>query len=231
MIKSKINKLALSVAAGGIMALAGNASAEVLFSFGFTDLDGDWDSGTSVFTANASNAGGLITGGDVTRQVAPVGTAEFDTGFLGVGPADYQMNMTLSNITANSADVLAGDAGFTITDDDGETITGNITGTWTAGMFGFLYFNGAIDSVVFSNPSGTFDGPSGGSFSSDFIADEPYEGAIITLSISGNGGFFDAGDFDDASTLVEAQVIPAPAAMVIAGFGSVFCLARRRRRA
>jgi len=142
------------------------------------------------------------------------------------------MSMELSNITSNSADVLLGDATFTITDADGETLSGLVYGTWTPGNLDFLHFNGYISEVVFSNPNGTFDGPSGGQFLTDFSpVDPPFEGAIITLSISGNGGFFDAGDFDDASTLVHAEVIPAPAAMLIAGLGSVVCLSFRKRRA
>ncbi len=232
MLSTKFKKLVMSIAAGGSIALAGTASADILFSFGFTDLDGDWDASTSVFSAIASNHDGLISGGDVTRQVDPIGTAEFDTGFFGAGTsANYEMSMTLSNITSGSADVLAGDAGFTVTDADGDIITGDIIGTWTAGMFGFMFFNGHIDNVVFSDPNGEFNGSSGGFFDTDFSpADQPYEGAIVTLSISGNGGFFDAGDFSDASTLVDAQVIPTPTALVIAGLGSVLCLTGRRRR-
>lgn len=210
---------------------ASSASADVLFSFGFTDLDGDWDANTSVFSANANND----TGGDVTRLKDPAGSAEYASGFYGSNGTlgDYNMSMVLSNISSQGAEVQDGDGSFLITDNDGDTISGSIVGQWLPGNFGFLFFNGHLSDVVYSEVNGTFDGPSGGSFSTDYLpADPPYEGAIITLSISGNGGFFDKGSFSDSPTLVSAEVVPTPGAglVFIAGFGGISCLARRRRR-
>ncbi|MFG0328930.1 MAG: hypothetical protein ACF8PN_03425 [Phycisphaerales bacterium] len=227
------SRVAVAAIAGvAAFAVASTASADVIFSFGFTDLDGDYNAGTQTFTANASNSGDLISSGDVTRQLAPIGSAEFNAGFLGLGTsADYTMSMTLSNITATSADVLAGDASFTVTDADGDTLQGDIIGQWLAGAGGALFFNGALTNVFFTDnggQDGMFDGPSLGAFSMDFGSLQTFDGAIVTLSVDPTGGFF-LESFDDASTLVSAEVVPAPAAFATLGLAGLMAGRRRRR--
>ncbi|MFG0330283.1 MAG: PEP-CTERM sorting domain-containing protein [Phycisphaerales bacterium] len=227
---------ALTVAATGLL-MAAPASADVILSFGYTDLDGDYDAASRTFTAVATDnvAAGLRSAGDVTRQVDPIGTAEFNTGFVGGATlANFVLSMTLSNVTATSADVLAGDASFTITDDDGDTIDGGIIGSWIEGPNGFLFFNGVLQDVVLTdngNQDGTFDGSSFGAFSMDFNGSNgPFDGAIVTLSINSSGEFF-LESFNNASTLVSAEIVPAPATLAMLGVGGFMAGSRRRRRA
>jgi hypothetical protein len=229
------NRLAFAaaIATAVVIASASTASADIIFSYGFTDLDGDYNAGSSTFTAQSVDAGPLRSGGDVTRQASPIGSAEFDTGFMSLGTlANYTMSMTLSNITPTSADVLLGDASFEITDADGDTIVGDIVGVWDAGPDGWLYFDGTLVNVFLNDngaPDGTFDGPSGGAFDLDFGGEYgPFDGAIVTLSVNASGDFF-LNSFNDASTLVSAEVVPAPASLALLGLGGLFASRRRRR--
>lgn len=222
-----------AIAAGSLLAVTSAASADVIFSFGFTDLDGDFNAGTSMFRAKSIDNFRASTGGDVSRQALPPGTAEFDTGFEGGdGPENYSMHMRLSNITSTSADVLLGDSSFEIVDADGDTITGDIVGRWEAGNNGFMFFNGDLVNVVLTDngqQDGTFDGPSGGDFSMNFGGSNgPFEGAIVTLGMNGDGNFF-LDDFQNFATQIGADVIPAPAGLALLGVGGIFASRRRRR--
>lgn len=195
--------------------LAGVAQADVVLSFGFTDLSGSYD-GASSFTANAVATPSLSSTGDVTR--ISDGTAEFATGFAS-GPADFSMNLSVTP---------AGESGtFTITDVTGaNTITGDISGDWISGGGDIVYFNGLLSNVLLNGPGPSFDGTSG-SFGMD-IEGQPLDGAFVTLFIATGSGFFDRA-FQGVSTQVDGVVIPAPAGvMALAGLG---LMAARRRRA
>lgn len=197
--------------------LAGAAQADVVLSFGFTDLSGAYD-GVSSFTANAVADPGLSSSGDVTRLSAPGGTAEFDTGFAS-GPAGFSMDLSVSGGAESGS--------FTITDVTGNnTITGDISGDWISGGGDIVYFNGLLENVVLSGPGPNFSGTSGG-FDMG-IPGQPLEGAFVTLFIATGAGFFSEA-FSGVSTQVDGVVIPAPAGvMALAGLG---LMASRRRRA
>lgn len=201
-----------------------------IFTFGFTELDGSFTGaggGTGSFQAVASavaTGGPFDSSGDVTRVLGPKGTAEFNFGFVaGPDAADFQLHMDITDITANSA---TGSGDFTVTDANGDTITGTISGTW--GRLGSVFgnFEGLISNVMINDNSGdgTFDGPDHGSFSTDF-GSPPFNGAIIVLE---TGSWFTS-NFDDTDTQVHASVVPAPGALLLGalGLGLVGRLQRR----
>lgn len=220
--ESELAKFTTAIAALGL--LTGAASADVVLTFGFTDTSGSYD-GAGSFSASAVDAGALRTSGDVTSLFGAGGTAEFDAGFAG-GTADFEVDLSVGPVVAGTR---AGSGSFTITDADGDTITGDISGDWISGGGDIVFFNGLL-SDVFLNATGggtTFDGPSSGGFDMG-IPGQPLSGAFVTLFIATGSGFFDSA-FSGVSTQVDGVVIPAPAGiMAIAGLG---LMATRRRRA
>ena len=223
--------ITLSILAAAGMAAAANA--EVVLSFGFTDLNGSYNSTAGQFTANADNNGLIRTGGDVTRLQSPgAGTATYATGFFGTAPAglmNFQLNLSVFN-KANAGfgiQTADGSGSFTITDKDGSTITGTISGTWIGGIGspGSTQFNGLLSNVLVSSLDGTFDGLPG-SFDGIF-GQQPLEGALVNLLIQPAAGFFDA-DFTGVTTQTSGEITPAPGAIALLGL--VGLIAGRRRR-
>lgn len=211
-------RITSTIAALGL--LTGAAQADVVLSFGFTDLSGSFtgSGGTGDFSATAVAGPSLSSTGDVTRLSAPGGTAEFETGFAS-GPAGFSMDLSVG--------AGAESGSFTITDVTGNnTIEGNISGDWISGGGDIVYFNGLLSGVTLNGPGPTFDGTSGG-FDIG-IPGQPLEGAFVTLFIATGAGFFEQA-FSGVSTQVDGVVIPAPAGvMALAGLG---LMASRRRRA
>jgi hypothetical protein len=211
-----------AVAAGAAF-LASTASAQVFMSFGFIDLDGSYDPGTQAFKATAVAGGGLDSGGAVSRVGPPGGTAEFDAGFVsGVTQADAQFDLTLSNITATTAD---GSGSFTITDHNGETLSGDISGQWVTQGFGFIYFNGLLSNVTLSATQ-DFVGPSSGQFSVAGLPAQPWSGATVFLGMTSSGFFTSA--FSGVSTQINGVLVPTPATAALLAFGGLLAMRRRR---
>jgi MYXO-CTERM domain-containing protein len=218
----RLNSTLICGAAGAAL-IATTASAQVFLSFDFIDLDGTYDPGTQQFTANATAGGGLDTSGLVSRIQSPGGTAEFDAGFLaGVTQADARFSMTLSNITANSAD---GAGTFTITDHNGETLTGNLSGEWSTPGAGAIIFNGLLDSVTLSATQ-DFVGPSSGQFPVAGLPAQPWNGAVVHLAIT-PGGFFTSA-FSGVSTQASGVLVPTPGTAALLALGGLVAMRRRR---
>jgi hypothetical protein len=219
----------LGISLAALLALPAAADTGPLFTFGFTDLDGDYtrNGNSGSFTAVASalaNGGPFDSSGDVTRVVPVAGTAEFNFGFVaGADPANFVMNMNITGISANQAQ---GSGSFTVTDANGDTISGTLSGSWSRLGSVFADFRGLVSNVALSNASadGTFDGPDGGSFSMDFGTANPLNGAIITLV---TGGWFQS-SFQDKDTQIEASIVPAPGAVLLGALG-LGLLARVKR--
>lgn len=207
------------IAFAGLAASATFANAQTILTFGFTDVDGSFRVSDGVFEGRSV----ADTSGDVSRLAAPGGTASFNPGFAG-GTADFSFDIDVMLTGVGTAD---GVGSFTIVDAQGESLVGDIDGTFNQ-LGSFIVFQGLLSGVQFNDVSGdgTFDGPSGGSFGTDLPGTPPFEGAFVELFIS-RGNFFDR-DFSGVSTQVIGEIVPAPASLALLGLGGL-AAARRRR--
>ncbi len=219
-----INRTALMT----VLAASGSfAAADIVASFSFTDLNGSYSDDTGLFTAAAANDADFASGGDVSLLTGSKGTAQYDTGFFGLGSSDVSLELDISNVTASSADGV----GFiTITDSDGDTLTASIAGSWDIiNPFGFMFFSGTSSDFTFSdngNADGEFNGVNG-SFSIASLTSQVFDGAVSLLLQ--NFGGFDAGSFDGVSTEADGLLIPTPGVLAIAGLGLAGMTTRRRK--
>ena len=200
---------------------AGTAAAQsTLATFDFDDMDASYDASLMRFTATSV----AQTEGEV-EDFTTSQTAVFGAGFVSGPSADFTWYTDLSNITSTTAD---GVGSFTITDFDGDTITGDIAGTWTSintGGVGFAFLASSITNVQFDSSSGDgmFEGTSGqfanlsgslaGAFSA-FIGPGPSQ--IFQKSFVG------------VSASAQGVILPTPAATGLLGLGGLVMLRRRR---
>jgi len=168
----------------------------------------------------------------VSRLVPANGVADFQPGFVSGGDfADFVLTMSVTHTGSTGT----GTGSFVSTDADGDTITGNISGTWSIDG-GYIAFVGTLSGVMINNVSedGTFDGSNTGSWSTDFAGyTPPFDGAIVKLTEQ-TSNFFQA-NFVNAATGLSAQIttetVPLPSA-ALAGFATLAGLgaARTARR-
>ena len=218
-----MNRVCIGMGAVAALGLAGVASADAILSYTYSDLDGSFDAGTAIFNAKA----GLLTSGDVTRLTGAGGTAEFNAGFYGFDSADYTLTIDVTNNNGSTAD---GQGSFSVTDANGDTITGLVEGTWIKGAFGTVFFNGQLSNVLINDNSGDakFNGSTAGAFSTNFQGPiAPFEGALVQLFISSAGEFMTK-SFSGVPTLVSAEIIPAPGTIALALAGGAIAFRRRR---
>jgi len=223
--KNRAN-LALVAAAGSLALTAASASAGVILTFGFTELNGSYvaaDANNGVFTATATNTLSLSSEGDVTRLLPPGdGTAAYDHGFFGSGfggLANVSFALTRTGATGTGT--------YTVTDVDGDTLTGTLSGDWIA-LGGATFFNGVIDGSFtdVGAVDGFFNGPSVPATSFTQIVGA-MEGGITLLFTNANADFFGS-SFTGVSTLAQANFVPTPGAIALLGIGGL--VAGRRRR-
>ncbi len=224
------------IALAAPMALAAQAMAvDTILSFGYTDLSGRFVSsgpGAGSFTADAVATTALASGGDVTRLSAPTGTSTFNPGFsAGADPANFSLTLSVFN---NNGELAFGQGSFTITDVDGDTITGNIDGFWVrgadTGQGSFnTFFNGDLSNVVLTDngaQDGLFNGNSG-SFNLNLGLPGIFEGALVQLFLQPGSTFFNS-NFDGISTQVSGEIVPGPSAAALLGLAGLAGLRRRR---
>jgi hypothetical protein len=220
------------------LGLAQAARADTtLVTLTYADLSGNYtvtNGTTGTFNAHAVDIANLHSAGDVSRIVAPIGTADFQPGFVsGADMSDFVMSMSVTH----NGSTGSGSGSFTATDADGDTITGNLSGSWSI-QNNYLAFAGSLNSVVIHDNGAqdhTFNGSNTGSWDTNLGFPGPYNGAIVHLTANINNNFF-VTSFANAATGATAQittVVPLPAG-AYAGLGTlagVFGLGLVRRRA
>lgn len=219
MSRPKNRSPALWVALAALGLMAATADARSLFTFGYTDTVGNYDGGSSYTIHSTSDSAG-----DVTRRMPTAITADFDAGYTNLG-ADFTLTMTVAEINSTT---YSGTGSFIITDANGDTIVGDISGRWHRLTANESAFTGTIRHAFLNGE--TFDGTHGGSFSmdTDGYGEEPLNGAITVLKA---GGWFGSGVFSDSVALVQGTIIPAPGAAVLGLLGITLMQAVRRRKA
>jgi len=191
-----------------------------MFGFSFSNLRSTFDGSNTFQSMDWSS-----TTGDLYRNIAPTGTASFDSGSWNLGGTseDLLIQMTIGNITASTAD---GSGSFTIKDIDGDTLTGSVSGTWQK-MGVFPVFTGTLYNVTYTSDDTTFDGHSGDSVSMVFNVPQPWNGALLQLSPK--GAWFASGtSFDVKGGSIDAEVLPVPPGVLLGILG--FCVAGLKLR-
>lgn len=223
-------KATMTLGAAALMTIAGAAQADLAATFGYTDMGANWNSVSSQLVIGAEDNVNLSTSGDLTNYLGAgfSSTALFNDGFAdGSTSADSQFEMSLSNITANSADATGS---FTITDINGDTLTGVYVGTWT-NQFGFGFFDGEITAAVYNDiesGNNVFEGNAGQTFA---VPTDAMQGGLSMLLqmpewFSAQGVNFEARTTQLDGILVSN--VPAPGALALMGLGGI--IAGRRRR-
>lgn len=222
-------KIVAMIAAATVGGIASTASADVVYTFGFTDLAGEFIADQpgpgGQFSARAVDSALLRSAGDVSRIVAPFGTAVYDDGFVsGLDPADVVLSISVFNVLGGPIPTAEGTGSFTITDVDGDTIAGSISGLWLLLGDG-VFFNGDLSLVTITSDDGTFDGPAGGAV--DVAGAGILEGANTVLFTNAITGWWDE-SFRDVSTQFAGELLPTPGAMALLGLGGLVATRRRR---
>ncbi|MEZ6241874.1 MAG: PEP-CTERM sorting domain-containing protein [Phycisphaerales bacterium] len=226
----EIARVAGAAAIGALGVSTSMAPADIVASFGFTELTSsftfDEGAGDGLFIAD----GNLDTTGDVTRLLPVGNTALYNPGTIDNSPAAVHFQISVFNINsvAKTADGLGS---FSIVDADGDVLLGSFSGSWSGAGFGFTFYAGTGVDYSFdsSNGNGTFDGPSGGSFSTDFGV-ENLIGAVSLLFQQPNMGFFTSSFARVSAQADGVMILPAPGTMALSGLGLGILGVRRRRR-
>lgn len=207
----------------------------VIISFGYQQLSGNFTPGGNndgQFTAfSTSIPNSLQSTGNTNREVPTTGSANFAPGFDQGNAADGEFFMVL-NLTAITNTSANATGQFRIRDVGviGDTISGDISGTWNLTNPGLPFFSGVLSNVMVVNNSGdnVFNGTGGSGFGMGGLPPNPLSGQLQTLLIYFNVPQSFAGAFADISTNVQGQLIPAPGALALLGVGGLVATRRRR---
>ncbi len=217
--KMKTRLVVLVLAA---VCLSGTSARADLFHWSAHNLDLSYDGTYFNATASLYTEGGQIL---FTRDQPTVGTV---SAFPGLDLANFEIaDMLITPINAAHA---SGAGTFTITDETGDTITGDVTGVWTKTGTG-PQFAGSLSNVYWNNESSddTFDGyklvglsyvPA--SVSMEFGVSQPWHGSLLQLTSDTTPWF--GGDLAWRQVVtnagsVDAHVVPVPAAALLGFLG------------
>jgi len=234
-----------TVIALAMAAVGGTASSalalDVIAEFQYQNLASSYTASsptTGVFSALAVSTLDLQSEGRVSRNVATEGTASFEPGFVGANPT-AGFGVTIS-VNKTSGTTGTGAGSFTVTDADGDTMTGNIlNGAWNINNTGFPFvaFTGDLANVIFTDngaSDGIFNGTDIPAFSDNFNftsfpATSPFAGAVVVLSFDISTFFTaDFGFADGIASQISGDIVPAPSALALLGLGSLVATRRRR---
>lgn len=228
----KHSTLSILVSIGLLMAVTIPVSADpvpLLLDISFSNLYAAFspNAGSPITSGSLAVDDQVGTAGSVLRIPAPSGGALFWLGYFGTATdADFAMSMAMTSITDTTAGVSGGS--MVITDNDGDTISGNVHGNWEKDVKGNIVtaeFNGYVTNVMLtSNPGGaepyTFDGPSfGTSFSMDFSPySQPFFGVTMKLDLLQDSWFNQDNGVTGVGDIF-VKVIPAPGAVLLGAIG------------
>jgi hypothetical protein len=201
-------KTKLLVLAIAVCMIATPAKAD-LFGFHLGNLSVVYDGGVSVDTTSING----LTSGSLYRNLTPASTAQFNAASWGTGMESLTINMTLSNLTASSADAIGT---MTFVDVDGSTIAANLAGTWTGGT-GLPTFVGQLTGVTHTPTTDTFDGHSG-SVNMQFADPQPWMGAIVQL-VATTSWFTPKVPLTAIGGSIDVSVVPVPGAVLLGILG------------
>lgn len=215
MTKAKLLVLGLALC---VMATPASAMPD-LFGFSFSNTRDTFDGVSSFSTMDWAN-----TAVDVYRNTPPAGSALLLPTLWGSGSEDFLLSMTITNITATTAD---GSGSFTIEDTEGDIIAGTVTGVWTKDGSGGKFSGSPWNVTYTSAVDDTFDGHLGTSASMIFDPPQPWGGSIVEMTTDGawfktNMPFDMKGGSVDATVgalVGTTTVIPAPGAFLLGLFG------------
>jgi hypothetical protein len=206
------------------------AQATLVMEFTEHHVAGSYDGSTSF------NAVGAVTSfAEVSRFVPTTTTASFTTppGMSPTGGGGLGgFHISLSVI--GSGPTRTGTGTFVCTDITGaDTISGSISGSWAYfSATDQIHFDGQLSGIVFTGPN--FLGNNGSVISLTGLPPD-LNGALVSLTTAGTGGFFNSA-FSGADTGVDGQILTPPAVplppAVWTGAGALSGLAiiRRPRR-
>lgn len=211
------------VAAFGVACFgAGSALALPPMEFDFDQLDSSFQSSTSTLSITAQDQPGFFSFGNVRRNFGTTGNTIFDQGFVSEpNPSDFQMSLFITQMTPTTA-LATGP--LTITDVDGDTFHASINGMFVH-EGGVSTLIAAMTNMGFVSDEGTFDGPDGGVFSTNFGPGVLSLGTLRLSFIPGPRSF--DGDFDDAETGLVGWV-PAPSGAAVLALAGLAASRRRR---
>jgi hypothetical protein len=136
--------------------------------------------------------------------------------------------MDIENID-NIGHSATGTGEFTLTDIDGDTITGNISGNWAL-IGGYTTFSGDLTDVQSTTDDGLFNGNSG-SVPLDLVTLPPWNGQVVELMINHEGWMLPiAWPSAKPGTMYAVIPVPVPTAVIlgILGLGAVGLKLRKK---